>query len=178
MAPIIIADESGDLSFQFGDLVRFHGTRSICGLTVSFKVMEAAWEALWQERPPKREDLTIASGFPGPGTKDGFEMVTRAVSRDAFEILEGIKAGPLVAEAAKGTYFFRLSDGQKIVELGLNPAVVPDEFIPRRRQLARGEATKADAEKFRALQFQFSKSLRVMCSRDAVNILDVRPTNP
>ena len=49
----------------------------------------------------------MASGFPDPGTRDGFEMVTRAVSRDAFRIIPDAKANPLVYEAAKGGYFFQ-----------------------------------------------------------------------
>ena len=42
---IKIKDEVSILSFEFDDLVRYHGTKAICGLTVAFKVMEAAWEA-------------------------------------------------------------------------------------------------------------------------------------
>ena len=42
MAVIRIYDEPSHLTFVFDDLVRFHGTKSICGLTVSSKVMEAA----------------------------------------------------------------------------------------------------------------------------------------
>ena len=44
---------------------------------------------------------SVASGFPGPGTRDGFEMVTRAVSRDAYRVIPDAKPGPLVSEAAR-----------------------------------------------------------------------------
>lgn len=175
LARIEVAEEVSALSFEFDDLVRYHGTKAICGLTVAYKVMEAAWETLWKEATPRRDVLTVATAFPGPGTRDGFEMVTRAVSRKAYQVLSGIVAGPLVAEAAKGAYFFRLSDDQQVIELGLKPEVVPADFVPRRRQLARGEATEADATAFRALQFAFSDSLRGLDPFEAVNVLDVRP---
>jgi hypothetical protein len=175
LARIEIADEVSTLSFEFDDLVRYHGTQAICGLTVAFKIMEAAWSALWKDAAPRRDVLTVASAFPGPGTRDGFEMVTRAVSRKAYHMLTDFETGPLVAEAAKGAYFFRLSDDQRMIELGLKPEVVPDEFIPRRRQLARGEATEADAAAFRDLQFAFSESLRGLEPFEAVNVLDIRP---
>lgn len=174
MTNIRITDNEATLSFEFDDLVRFHGTKSICGLTVAFKIMEAAWDAIWKDTPPKRDVLAVASGFPGPGTRDGFEMVTRAVSRDAYEILVDLEHGPLVAEAAKGVYFFRLADNCQTIDLGLKPEVVPEEFVPRRRQIARGEATKEDAARFRVLQFEFSDKLRGLSSAQAVNILDIR----
>lgn len=175
MARIEIADEASTLSFEFDDLVRYHGTRSICGLTVAYKAMEAAWGMLWPDAPPRREDLSVASAFPGPGTRDGFEMVTRAVSRDTYRILTDVVPGPLIAEAAKGAYFFRLSDGRQVIELGLKPEVVPDDFLSRRRQIARGEATEADADRFRALQLAFSDSLLGIDAFEAINVLDVRP---
>ena len=171
---ILVADGAETIAFGFDDLVRYHGTRSICGLTVAFKVMEAAWEALWSDAPPERDAIEVASGFPGPGTRDGFEMVTRAVTRGTYAVLPDARPGPLVAEAAKGAYLFRLSDGRRIVELGLKPEIVPHQFVPMRRRLARGEATEGEARSFRALQFTFSDTLRALAPSDAVNVIDVR----
>lgn len=122
---IKIFDEPTDLIFGFDDLVKFHGTKSICGLTASFKVMEAAWQEIWSASPPRREDLSVASAFPGPGSKDGFEMVTRAVSRDTCRVIPDAKPRPLVSEAPKGAYYFQLSDGNHIIELGLKPGMLP-----------------------------------------------------
>ena len=177
LAVIRIYDEPSDLTFVFDDLVRFHGTKSICGLTVSFKVMEAAWQELWTGAPPRREEMSVASGFPGPGTRDGFEMVTRAVSRDAFRIIPDAKPTPLVSEAAKGAYFFQLSDNRQIIELGLKPGMLPDDFIRRRRAMARGEASFSDVTDFRKIQFGFSERLLSLAPKDAVNIIDVRPVS-
>ena len=175
MSIIKIFDEPTDLIFSFDDLVKFHGTKSICGLTVSFKVMEAAWQEIWSASPPRREYLSVASGFPGPGTRDGFEMVTRAVSRDTYRVIPDAKPGPLVSEAAKGAYFFQLSDGNHIIELGLKPGMLPKDFIPRRRAMARGEASASDAATFRAIQFEFSNTLLALAPEEAVNVIDVRP---
>ncbi|MDU8944331.1 hypothetical protein [Ovoidimarina sediminis] len=175
MLPALVVTENDEtLSFDFDDLVRYHGKRSICGLTVAYKVMEAAWDTAWTGTPPERDRLVVASGFPGPGARDGFEMVTRAVTRGAYEILSEVMAGPRVAEAAKGAYFFRLSDDRNIIELGLKPEVVPPEFVTRRRKLARGVASAAEAAEFRALQLAFSDQLRAMSASDAINVLEHR----
>ena len=71
LAVIRIYDEPSDLTFVFDDLVRFHGTKSICGLTVSFKVMEAAWQELWTDAPPRREELSVASKVKATKSLDG-----------------------------------------------------------------------------------------------------------
>lgn len=175
MTIIEISAEPTNLKFEFADLIRFHGTQSICGLTVSFKVMEAAWQKIWRSSPPKRDKITVASGFPGPGTRDGFEMVTRAVSRNAYSVIPNAKPGPLVAEAAKGAYFFQLSDELQIIELGLKPGMLPEDFISRRRAMARGESSPKEAADFRKIQFSFSEKLLSLAPQEAVNIIDVRP---
>ncbi len=177
MCVIKIFNKPTDLIFGFDDLVKFHGTNSICGLTVSFKVMEAAWKEIWSVSPPRREDLSVVSGFPGPGTRDGFEMVTRAVSRDTYRVIPDAKPGPLVSEAAKGAYFFQLCDDKQIIELGLKPGMLPEDFIPRRRAMARGEASSSDVKEFRKIQFSFSEKLLSLTPEDAINVIDVRPVS-
>jgi hypothetical protein len=139
--------------------------------------MEAAWQKIWSVTPPRRNEITVASGFPGPGARDGFEMVTRAVSRDAYTVIPDAASGPLVAEAAKGAYFFRLSDDRQIIELGLKPGMLPSEFIPRRRAMALGNASPSDAIEFRNIQFDFSKKLLALSPEDAVNVIAVRPVS-
>ena len=64
-----------------------------------------------------------------------------------------------------------------MIELGLKPEVVPAEFVPSRRQLARGNATKTEVAAFRALQFEFSENLRGLDAFEAVNVLGVRPNS-
>jgi hypothetical protein len=173
MTEIRVKDGDQAFSFAFEDLVKFHGTKSICGLTVSLKIMEAAWEAGWSGEPPERGNILVQSGFPGPGTRDGFELVTRATSRDAYEILGDPPTGPLIGQAAKGSYFFRVSDGKKSVEVALKQEVIPEGFVVKRRNLQSGLATDEDKAVFRKLQFAFSDRLRAFKPSEAVNVLSV-----
>lgn len=84
MTALTIQDVDEPLEITFDDLKKFHGTRSICGLTVGYTVMRAAWASLADGEPLDRNDITVETGFPGPGARDAVEMVTRAVSREAF----------------------------------------------------------------------------------------------
>lgn len=172
MRTLSIADQDGPLEIGFEDLKKFHGTRSICGLSVGFTILSAAWPHLSAGQPLPRDTIEIETGFPGPGARDAFEMVTRAVSREAYHIRTGISPGPQIAEAAKGAYWFRVSSGGKAVEFGLKPEVVPAEFVARRRKILAGSADADEAARFRSLQKEFSTRLLTMDPAEAVNRLD------
>lgn len=171
MRTLSVDDQDGPMEIGFEDLKKFHGTRSICGLTVGFTILSAAWPHLSAGQPLARDTIEIETGFPGPGARDAFEMVTRAVSRDAYHIRTGISPGPQIAEAAKGAYWFRVSSGGRAVELGLKPEVVPPEFVARRRRMLSGNADADEAAAFRSLQKEFSTRLLNMEPAEAVNRL-------
>ncbi len=171
MDNLSIYDEAGPLEIGFDDLRKFHGSASICGLTVSYVVMQAAWRELGGG-PLSRQQISVETGFPGPGARDGFEMVTRAVSREAYHIRTDVAPDDRIAEAAKGAYFFRFLTPDNSVSLGLAPSAVPDEFVPFRRHVLSGEATDSEQKAFRALQLEFSSFLQGAANREVVNVLD------
>lgn len=166
-----VQDADGVIEIGFDDLKQYHGTKSICGLSVSFKIMQAAWSVLSGGGALAREDLTVESGFPGPGARDGFEMATRAASRGAYHIIKDAAPSPLIAEAAKGAYFFRFSTPDAAVEFGLKPEALPADFVPLRRRLLAGEADAGEQQAFRRMQFEFSEKILAAEIKDAVNVL-------
>ena len=91
MTIIRVTDGNEVYCFEFDDLLKFHGTKSICGLTISFKIMEAAWAACWMEDLPLRDEISVQSGFPGRGTRDEFELVTQASSRGIYDVLNALR---------------------------------------------------------------------------------------
>ncbi len=173
MDTLSVLDQSDVIELTFDDLKKFHGTKSICGLTVSFKVMQAAFDALASGAPIERSELSVATAFPGPGARDGFEMVMRAVTREQYRIERNVLPSEKIAEAAKGAYFFRITGNGRVAALGLKPEVVPSEFVPLRRRQLQGQLSEEEAKKFRRLQFTFSDSLRSMYHGDAINLLSV-----
>lgn len=169
-----VMDNDELIEFEFEDLRKYHGSKSICGLTVSYVIMEAAFDALAGLQPLDRAGLRITSAFPGPGARDGFELVTRTLSRDTYQVDTSIEPSAQIAEAAKGAYYFKVSDGRRSVELGLKPAVVPETFVPLRRKQLSGRASPDELAKFRTLQFAFSESLLARSAKEAVNVLDLQ----
>jgi hypothetical protein len=141
--------DGGDLiSISFDDLLKYHGRSSVAGVAHGFKVMQAAFPRLSPEQPPQRREVDVETAFPGPGARDAFEMVTRAVIAGRFRVATDL-AGPDAPEAPEGRFFFRLGYRGATVDLTLLPGHVTDEFI----DLVRREVkSPADEERLAALK--------------------------
>ena len=128
MTTLVVLDQGESISISFDDLLKYHGRSSIAGVAHAFKAMERAFPLLSPGGPPDRADLTVESGFPGGGARDGFEMVTRAVTGDRYQLApEGAGAG--APEAPGGHFYFRLGYRGVAVDLVLRPGLVPEEFL-------------------------------------------------
>ncbi len=143
MATLTILDHGDPITISFEDLLKYHGKGFVGGVAHGFKVMERAFELLSPDQPPERYGITIETAFPGPGARDAFEMVTRAVTGGRYVVDTGFApAGTL--ESPAGRYFFRLGYEGRTVDLTLRPGLVRDEFIELAR---RGPATAAEEER-------------------------------
>ncbi|AQT80642.1 hypothetical protein B1R94_17310 [Mycolicibacterium litorale] len=74
------------ISFGFEDMNRYHGGGSPAGVATAFKVLQRAFAVLSPDAAPPRRSVTIRTAFRGPGARDGFEAVTRAVTDDRFTL--------------------------------------------------------------------------------------------
>ena len=173
MKSLSYKDVDGPIEISFDDLKKYHGTRSLCGLSVGYTVLGAAWAALSDGEPLDRNDITVETAFGGPGARDAVEMVTRAISRDAFQLVSDKQPDNNIAEAAKGAYWYRITGNGKAVELGLKPDILPENFIKLRRILLAGNGTDEQAKAFRGLQIELSNRLLSMDPLSAFNVLSV-----
>ena len=81
MTETLTVEEPGrTITFTFDDMMRYHGPHSPAGVAMAFKVMQRAFAALSPDKPPDRRTIEVRTAFRGPGARDGFEAVTRAVS--------------------------------------------------------------------------------------------------
>ena len=74
------------LTFSFADLMRYHGPDSPGGVAHAYKVLEAALPLLGPGGPCERRAMTVRTAFGGPGARDGFELVTRAVTEGRYVV--------------------------------------------------------------------------------------------
>lgn len=122
-----VLDHGNPIGFSFADLVKYHGRASIGGVALGFKAMQQALPLLGDGNPVERYDIDIETEFGGPGTRDAFELVTRAVTGDRYTVnLDmGAEGAP---DAPQGRFFFRFGCHQVTVDLTLRAGLVSEEF--------------------------------------------------
>lgn len=132
---IEVAEDGTVLRFTFEDLMRYHGPGYPGGVAHAFKVMERVLPLLSGEGPPERREVQIETSFAGPGARDGFELVTRAVTGQRYII------DPGMARPERGTtlerYVFTLRYRGTAVTLVIREGYVTDEFIALSRKEGR-----------------------------------------
>jgi len=137
---IAVLEGGHAIAFSFDDMLRYHGGGSPGGVAHAFKVLELALALLEPEGTPERREITIATAFGGPGARDAFELVTRAVTDDRYVIDPGL-ARPELGRASE-RFVFRLAYRDRTITLAVREGFVTEEFI----DLARKESRTADEE--------------------------------
>lgn len=139
MTTLAVMEAGHPIAFSFEDLLKYHGRGFPGGVAHGFKVMERALPLLADGQPPERRDIAIETAFHGPGARDAFELVTRAVTDGRYRV-DATLAGDDVLESPKGRYFFRLRYRGCAVALTLRPGHVRQEFVALGRTESRTEA--------------------------------------
>jgi hypothetical protein len=128
MTDLVAVRERGQvLQFGFDDLMKYHGPGSPAGVAVAFKAMELAFAALSPNAPPERRSVIVRTAFRGPGARDGFEAVTRAVTEGRYTVdrtLLRADRGRLLED-----FVFEVGVGGSAVTLLLRDGFVTEEFI-------------------------------------------------
>ena len=138
---IEVAESGVVLRFTYDDLMLYHGPGFPGGVAHAYKVMERALPALGGGRPVERREVAIRTSFAGPGGRDAFEMVTRAVTGGRFSV------DPALARPDRGRtlerYVFCLAYHGREVVLTIRDGYVTDEFISLARTENRDDEQEA-----------------------------------
>jgi hypothetical protein len=153
-AVLRVHEDGQPIDFTFQEILNYHGRFAPAGVAHAFKVMELAFPLLDPDAPVERREIIIDTAFAGPGARDAFEAVTRAVTDDRFTVdpaLEEAERGPMVA-----SFVFHLHYRGRLVRLGLRPGHLSDEFITLART---PEPTPSQAERLRWLKLEMAERL-------------------
>ncbi|WP_179468734.1 hypothetical protein [Mycolicibacterium vinylchloridicum] len=149
MSGVVTVTERGrELAFSFEDMNRFHGGGSPAGVATAFTVLQRAFSLLSPQDPPARRSVTIRTAFRGPGARDGFEAVTRAVSDDRFAVDRTLLRPDL--GRLREDFVFAVSIGGSLVTLVLRDGFVTEEFIDLARTQHRTAAQEAQLDTLKA----------------------------
>lgn len=148
-------DHGEPIAISFDDILKYHGRSFVGGAAHGFKAMQRAFPLLCADARPERYEVTIETAFPGPGARDAFEMVTRAVTGSRYKVDTDL-AGDEVIASPRGRYFFRFFYRGVVVDVSLRPGLVRDEFIELARK---GAATPAEVARLDWLKQEMSDRL-------------------
>jgi hypothetical protein len=140
ISTIEVADQGIPLAYTFEDLMHYHGPGSPGGVAHAFKVMERVLPFLEPDGLLERREIIVETAFAGPGARDAFEMVTRAVTEDRYVIDDSLarpELGP-----TRERFVFRLSYRERSVTVVLREGYVRGEFLA----LARLEGRTGEEE--------------------------------
>jgi hypothetical protein len=129
---LTVLDEGRELRFGYDEMVRYNGGRSPAGVAFAYKALERALPLLAGGAPIERRRVTITSGFGGPGVRDAFELVTRAVTNGRYEI-----------DHDGASFLFAFEYAGTVVHLALRDGFMTDEF----RELLSARDRTADQER-------------------------------
>jgi hypothetical protein len=147
VAGLSLLDAGVPARFTFEDMLRYHGPGSPGGVAHAYKVLERALPLLAPDGPPERREIVVRTAFGGPGARDGFELVTRAVSEGRYTV------DPALARPERGRtlerFVFELAYRERAVTLVARAGSVPDELIElvRMNDRSAGQETRLAAVK-------------------------------
>ncbi len=122
-----VIDHGVRLEFAFSDLMRYHGPGSPGGVAHAYKVLEKALPLLAPDGPPERREVLVRTAFGGPGARDAFELVLRAVTGNRYTVDPAL-ARPDRGRAAE-RFVFVLAYREREVTLAVRDGFVTDEFV-------------------------------------------------
>ena len=125
---IRVVGEEEPIEIGFDAVAAYHGQAALAMLAVTFQGLRAAFVELSPTGMPWRSSLSVVSGHPGPGVRDAFEFVTRAVTRNAYTVdrsLPDARYNPHVDMS----YSFRISLDGRTVQVVLRDNVLPPRFF-------------------------------------------------
>lgn len=137
ISTIEVADQGSALTYTFEDLMRYHGPGSPGGVAHAVKVMERVLPLLEADGLPERREIEVETAFAGPGARDAFEMVTRAVTEGRYVVDDALarpERGP-----THERFVFRLGYRGRSVTVVLREGYVGKEFIALARTEERTE---------------------------------------
>jgi hypothetical protein len=164
---VTICDNGVDLDFSFDDMLRYHGPGFPGGVAHAFKVMQRGLTELAKTGPVSRRDICVDTSFGGPGGRDAFELVTRAVTEGRYNVDKSL-GEPFRDGTHRERYFFCFRDGDRSVEMVIRGGHVRDEFIALG---AKADKTPEEVARHNYLKQEMADRLLALPAEEICDIL-------
>lgn len=157
MSVICIRDRKEVLEISYSDVKKYHGSVALMAVAVGYRTLQAAFAELYGEEVPNRKDISIMSGHAGPGFRDVFEFVTRALTRGVYTVnVEYPVAQHDPYRPQSYAYVISTADG-KAVEAALRQDFLPSAFYEYLKKGRENAMTEQEEEDFDRLKLELSE---------------------
>lgn len=157
MSTICIRDRKEVLELSIHDVRKYHGSLALMAIGVGFRVLQAGIQELYGDEIPERKDISILSGHAGPGFRDVFEFVTRAVTRGAYQVDVEYPVSQFDPHRSQSyAYVISTADGRS-VEVSLREDFLPQafyDFLKKGRENTMTEQDEQDVEQLKLDLFE------------------------
>ena len=148
---IRIVRNGSTVTVHYADALAAHGGDAPFGVAITFRMLQAAADALSRDGLWSADDLSIVSAHPGPRLRDVVEHVTGCVSAGRYRL----EIGSGEAGSEPGMAFrWRVSDAESTASIALRPDFIPHELddLLARRGTALGRPD--DAQRLATLKWE------------------------
>lgn len=161
LPPLSLLDNGIPLSISYGDMLRYAGRKSECGVAAAYVLLRQALPLLSDEKALERKDITIRCGIFGQGIVDGLEMATRAVSGGRLEIDEKLGEGEVTAPDGQtgGSFLFDITVRERHKRFILKKTLDPKRYFELCRLRDGGGLDESQKQEIERERRAFSKAL-------------------
>lgn len=167
---IDVAEQGTVLTYRFEDLMLYHGPGSPGGVAHGFKVMQRVLPLLDPDGPVERREISVRTAFGGPGARDAFEMVTRAVTENRYTV-DNAMSGRRNDGLTQEHFVFQLGYRGCSVRAVLREGYVSEEFLAL---VGQADRTAAEEARLTTLKQQMAEHLMASDAADVYQVHDVR----
>ncbi|CAG7615803.1 hypothetical protein PAESOLCIP111_01828 [Paenibacillus solanacearum] len=175
MSVIRIKDNKETLEIRFADIRKYHGSLALMAVAVGFRSLQAAFGELFGTgEAPQRKSISVLSGHAGPGFRDAFEFVTRAVTRGAYTVDTAYPQGQYDPHRPQSYAFVISTDDGSAVEVVLQENFLPSVFYDYLKKGREQTFTEADIAAFDELKLSLSERALALPAEELLYVRRIR----
>lgn len=163
---LLVLDHGHPIEFALSDIAKYHGTGSPGGVALAFKAMQRALPLLVLDEAPERREITVRTAFAGPGARDAFECVLRAVTEDRYLVDPSLERADL--PSTRSRFVFAFAYRERVVTLTVRTGIVASEFI----ELLASERTAAGEARLTELKRELADRVTATAPADAFDAVE------
>ncbi|PID55590.1 hypothetical protein CSB45_15255 [candidate division KSB3 bacterium] len=166
---ITVLHDSGEVAVSYDELVKYHDKNHWGGVALAWKIIQLAAEILNENKALDRNLVRIRTGLNPPGLVDGFEYLTRAVTRQRLVVDPSLNQGP---KSPFGSFSFVIGYGDKRLGLQLKEGLLPDDFATLGKKCQAGMGSEEEKSRWVGIKHSLGDVIMDKAPRELFDIVE------